>query len=209
MPQLLQLSGFEKCLLGGLEYANGETVFHRVCRDRRLHDYPEVLTRLIEIVSESIDDMEGFIQRANHDGVTCSKLCEDIRQTGFNLILDPYFTDSPIKQVLDFRSTPAAEQVPDLLEDKNSFLAKKLEELEDCDPSNWFKNNFSVFDLSKPIISQIKSLDDTTFHWIDSIEKLNDILPILNKELLEVPVLGVDLEWSHANHVSRHGLKEG
>lgn len=64
-----------------------------------------------------------------------------------------------------------------------------------------FRTDFTPpYDLTKPLLPQIKSLEDTPFIYADDIQKLNEATKQMAKELEKFPLIAVDLEFSHCRY---------
>jgi len=45
----------------------------------------------------------------------------------------------------------------------------------------------------------VRALEDTDLVWVDTEDKLRDMISIVRKDTLDYPYLGVDLEYYNAN----------
>lgn len=64
-----------------------------------------------------------------------------------------------------------------------------------------FRHDLSVpYDMSQPLLPQIKSLPDTPFIYADNVAKLNQASKQMAKELEKYPLIAVDLEFSHCRY---------
>ena len=93
----------------------------------------------------------------------------------------------------------------DLINEPDSYLYDNMLKLEAMPTQGSYQNDFSIFDLRKPLKDQIKPISKTRFEWIDSPEQMRAVLAEIRKELSKVPLLAVDLEYAHADRTMLPG----
>ena len=82
------------------------------------------------------------------------------------------------------------------MKDENSWTYKDVQALKSLNPKDQFPTNLKTkYDLSKPIKPQIASLEDTPFVWIDTEPVLIECMRKIREELVECPLLALDLEF--------------